>query len=194
MTCHIKPSANLSQAMTIAQKFAQISLIELNDPSANHHRKRIDCLFLAARPPKKQTLVYQSRGIGAKRRQLESSYHRFFLFQVVNTTTVFAMFTVNQDSSLQLLKYWKELKPGTSVSILNPKIEGTLPSSNNLLLTSSNPLIPCAVVAPVNVMPPEIVLANSNDYQAFSFITTKLNLENVCLRNDQCPGFFSFLI
>ena len=50
---------------------------------------------------------------------MESSYHRFCLFQIVNTKEVVGLFTKTEHQSIVLFQYWKDIRPGVAVSILN---------------------------------------------------------------------------
>ena len=179
----------LPEAMARAQRFEATTIDQLMDPSADHNRKRLDAILLSCKPAKKQAFSYQTRqAFGGKRRQIEASFHRFFLLQVVNSSDVVGVFTQNEAHSVTLLQYWKDLRPGVAVSILNPVVEGYFNASNNILLSTKNPLINCAVVTRADIFPPTIINATCNDYIGFSFVTKKFKLENIILRNDLCNG------
>ena len=150
-------------------------------------KEKTRCHFLSCKPAKKPSFTYTSRQpSGSKKKQLETTYHRFCLFQ--NSSDVVGLFTKTESQSFVLFQYWKDIRPGVAVSILNPKIEGLLNTSNNLLISSANPLINCAVVDRGNVLPPTVVNSTGNDYIAFSFISVTFKFENMVLRKDLCNG------
>ena len=179
----------LPEAMQRVQRFDATTLDEVTDPNANHQRKRLDVIFLSCKPAKKQNFNYQIRhGATGKKRQAETAYHRFFLFQIINSTEVIGMFTKTEEVSIVVLQYWKDIRPGVAVSILNPTFDGYFQTGNNQLLSTKNPLVPCAVVNYIDTFPPTVLQSKCNDYFAFSFVTKDILLENVFLRQDLCPG------
>ena len=189
MTCHIKANMRLPEAMQRAQRFQPTTIENLMDPTGDHQRKRLDVILLSCKPAKKQTFSFQSRqSFAGKRRMVESTFHRFFSLKIVNSAEVVGIFTKTEAQSITLLQYWKDLRPGVAVSILNPTVEGFFNASNNILISTINPLINCAVVNRMDVLPPTVLNVSCNDYIGFSFVTSKFSLQNIILRNDLCNG------
>ena len=189
MTCHFKRTMKLFDAMQRAQRFNSTTLDAVVDPNGDHHRKRLDVTFLSCKPAKKSTFQYQSRQNNfAKRKLIECNYDRFLLFKVVNAPEVVGMFTKSDVETGVVLQYWKDIRPGVTVSILNPKFEGYFQTSNNVLISTINPLVVCAVVQHVDIFPPTVLSAQTNDYFGFSFNTNDIRFENIVLRSDLCPG------
>ena len=118
---------------------------------------------------------------------VESTFHRFFLLKIVNSAEVVGIFTKTEAQSITLLQYWKDLRLGVALSILNPTVEGFFNASNKILISTINPLINCAVVNRMDVLPPTVLNVSCNDYIGF-FVTSKFSFQNIILRNDLCNG------
>ena len=134
MTCHIKPTMTLAHAMARAQRFGPTTLVNLSNPAGGHQRKGIDVSFPSCKLAKKVSFTYKSRQPSGSTRKLENTYHRFCLFQIVNSSDVVRLFTKTEIQSFVLFQYLKDIRPGVAVSILHPKIEGSFNTSNNFLI------------------------------------------------------------
>ena len=156
------------------------------------NRFKLKCVFLYSTAGQKKISFFKSNKNNSKIRSQEvSSYDRFVVLGVDGTQHVLLAFTNNSEESCRLLNF-KTLEPGQPVWILCPKVIGYLKGTQNPLIKTGDPLIPCAR-SDLFCLPPSDV--NISKYVFFDFLATNLRvtqavpLDNVCrgkLCDSQC--------
>ena len=124
--------------------------------------------------------------IAYKQRLLPLTYDRFFLFGDPASNRVLALFSSNEKESRILTRYHNLIKPGQVVVIIEPRITGTMVDSQNVLITTSNPILAvpeteCTLT--FNEMPPYDI-ESETDIKFFHFITKDLKLKFVTPTTD----------
>ena len=105
---------------------------------------------------------------------------------------VLALFSSNGKESRILTRHHNLIRPGHVVAIIEPRITGTMVDSQNILISTSNPIIAvpeseCNLT--FNELPPYDI-ESETDIKHFHFITKDLQLKFITPRTDLCSGTF----
>ena len=164
----------------------------IDDETFISNRFKLKCVFLYSTAGQKKISFFKSNKNNSKIRSQEvSNYDRFVVLGVHGTQHVLLAFTNNSEESSRLLNF-KTLKPGQPVWILCPKVIGYLKGTQNPLIKTGDPLVPCARSNLFSLPPSDVNISN---YVFFDFLATNLRvtqavpLDNVCrgkLCDSQC--------
>ena len=175
----------------------QYDLMEYSDfeMGQDSEDQKVFAIFLHGKrlvePVKYQSKVFNKGGSNVKNRVVQSSYDRFFLFGDPKSNKVFAMFSANEKESRVLTRYHAHFSPGIMVAIIEPRIKGLMIDSTNLLICTSEPLIPIDTPCPISrdELPP-YDLESETDIKWFHFCTQSLQLKFLVPTVDLCSGKF----
>ena len=96
------------------------------------------------------------------------------------------MFTSTSVESQNILRFQNRIRPGTTIKILNPKMEGLLKSTNTPILSTIEPLVR---IEPENCR--RFTLPHSVEtavFKYFEFITDCLQIISATATENLCPG------
>ena len=140
-------------------------------------------------PKKEQDLVrfYSFSKNQNKKNSRTATFNRFILLGLDREQECVALFTENIDHTKVVLQYFPQMKPGTKLHVLNPRLRGFIGDTNTALVTTSQPLIPYDIHCPMTNYPPKIFTENE-DYSCFNFVTKNLQIGNATFIKNVCNG------
>ena len=107
-------------------------------------RFRNRCVFLYAAACQKRINYSKSfRAFQKVRLQEVVNYDRFVVLGVEGTQHVLLTITKTPEESKRLLSLEKVMEPGLPVSVLSLKAVGLLKGTQNVLISTGDPLVPC---------------------------------------------------
>ena len=184
----INKDLSLEEAATrTTTKLTSISLSEVLE-GASTDRKYLLCILLHAKKCVK-AVSYFKMSQGQKQRH-ETSFNRFLLLGVLGTDKVIAIFTYNQQESVELLRFCDHLTPGKTCALIRGKFDhkfmGTV--STTPIVSTVEPLVPLNMKSFPIVSCPRNV--SSPDFVQFNIMTKNLTLTNVDAVSPVCNGVF----
>ena len=186
---YIGISVTLGQAQSLLQdKFREISLQELENSVAP--RRYYPSFLLHSRKctqPPKMSRSYNKNAASKKTSSEIVAAHDFFLFGLPETQFCICVYTKAASETAKFL-HFELLFPGQSVALVLPKIQGKQTGTDNLIVSSSEPLIP--LKEPLNLirthLPP--VISDSPDYRFFHYRTSSFAVEDPFAITKRCNG------
>ena len=130
-----------------------------------------------------------SRGTLAKRSQTETmSAHAFFLFGLPETQFCVCVYTKNAGETNKLLQFDQLLYPSCCVGIVQPKIVGKQTGTDNIILSSAEPLVPLKERAAFKTphLPP--VIAETPDFRFLHFLSKTVSIDEPFAITKRCNG------
>ena len=185
----LKATLTVPQAVDLTSKFTAISVDSLLSPDATTPRlSKISLKFVyIAQPQKKLVFSKFSKAFNQARKLEMERYHRYIVLGVPGTPTVLTMFTQTSEETRRLLRYQKEIRPGSEVVVLKPNLEGTLAGGSTPLITTREPLIPVTANNLICLQPYDVE-GTSLEYKFFSFVTKGLHVDSVVIAENVCDG------
>ena len=188
-------SLNPASARALAEEFEQISFSDFASGQDCEDRK-LFLVFLhgkrAVEPLKYKQATSSRHSMPFKNKLQQINYDRFFLFGDPRSNKVVALFTSTEKESRIVTRYHSEIYPGKIVALIEPRIKGTMIDSQNLLVSTTEPLIPVpntVMNLSLNELPP-FDIENETDIKSFHFVTDELQLKYVIPTVDLCSGTF----
>ena len=127
-------------------------------------------------PLKFKTTFSSGAQKAAKMKMQQSSYDRFFLFGDPNSNKVVALFTSEEKESRVITRYHTKITPGCVVAVLEPRIKGTLSDSDNVLISTAEPLVPVGNINDISFRElPPFDIESENDIRFFHFKSTTVS-------------------
>ena len=130
-----------------------------------------------------------SRNVASKKVASEMiAAHGFFLFGIPESQFCVCIYSKSPTETEKLLQFDDQLFPSQSVAIVQPKIEGRQSGTDNLILSSAEPIVPLDVMLSLHRshLPP--VISDSPDYRFLHFMTTSMTVDEPFAISKRCNG------
>ena len=185
---YIKIGKSLIEAQhEVADQFRAVEYHRLTDNSSSlKGRFKLRCIFLYATSCQKRiNYAKSSRSFQKVRQQEVTCYDRFVVLGVAGTQHVILTFTKTPEESKRLLSLGRILEPGMPVWLLSPKIAGVLKGTQNVLVVTGDPLVPCERQNSFRNPPSDV---NTSSYVFFDFKATGFEICNATPKENVCKG------
>ena len=193
MTSSFPQSFDSAAAYVLSQQYEPKLFVDFLEEDDSEDIK-VFLVYLYGKRSTEPNIRFKNTHKGAKspyKTSLQTAtYDKYLLFGDPNSNKIAAIFTGNEKESSVLLRYHGKLEPGMLVAVIEPRVKGSLHETDNVLFTTSEPLIPCPRTdAPptFNELPPFDVV-NEPEMKFFHFKTTSLEIKFAKGHPNVCPG------
>lgn len=149
MASYLKSQFTLAKAEdVVATKFTEINYEEFFDDelaiSGRHYMKFV--FHYVVKHQRKITYTKPNRGTFKNRITEVAAYDRFCVFGMEGRPNVLRMFIEKAEDSRAIFRYSAHFKPGDTVLLLTPELVGHLKETQNVLVKTTQPLVPDMIV------------------------------------------------